>query len=328
MKLSVQQLSKLTKDTLSNFGYVDEEVNYIAENLIEAQMSGRKTHGLVRLLGWRKAALEGKIITSYGDLDIISQTPNSLYVNGHNKLGYSTIYRSLELAIKKAKKVKIVSVGLKNIGVSGYIGAYARKATEQDLIFIGFNNSAGGLVPYGAKKELWGTDPLTIGIPTNNIPVVLDMASSMITWGDLLVAKNEKQPIKEGVAIDDEGNPTTDAEKAMVGGLLPIAGHKGSGLAFIVELLAGALTGSRVGYSVPGGWGSFYILIDPTLFRKLDDFKHDIEVAIQELKNAPKMKGFNEIYFAGEQSYKKMKEALKKDEVEVSDVLYKSLTEK
>lgn len=327
MKLTVKQLNKLTKDFLSGLGYVEQEVNYIAENLIEAQMSGRKTHGLVRLLGFKKSALDGKIITKYEDLDIISETPNSLHIDGHNKLGYSVIYRSLELAIKKVKQAKIVMVGLKDIGISGYIGAYARKATEQDLIFIGFNNSPGGLVPYGAKKELWGTDPLTIGVPTNNIPVILDMASTMITWGDLLVAKNEGKPIKEGVAIDNDGNPTTEAEKAMGGGLLPIAGHKGSGLAFIVELLGGALTGSRVGYSVPGGWGSFYILIDPTLFRRLSDFKCNVETAIKELKNAPKMNGFNEIYFAGEQSYKKMEEALKDDRVEVNDTLYKSITE-
>jgi L-2-hydroxycarboxylate dehydrogenase (NAD+) len=95
------------------------------------------------------------------------------------------------------------------------------------------------------------------------------MASSQITWGDLLVAKNAGKEIKEGAAIDGEGNLTTDPGKAMEGGLLPFFGRKGSGLAFIVELLGGALTGSRVGNNVAGGWGSFYILIDPTLFRPL-----------------------------------------------------------
>ena len=111
----------------------------------------------------------------------------------------------------------------------------------------------------------------------------------------------------------------------MKGGLLPIAGHKGSGLAFIVELLAGALTGSRVGYSVPGGWGTFYILINRALFRPIDKFKDDVETAIKELKNAPKADGFDEIYFPGERSQKLREENLKAGEIEVSDQLIQNL---
>jgi LDH2 family malate/lactate/ureidoglycolate dehydrogenase len=113
--------------------------------------------------------------------------------------------------------------------------------------------------------------------------------------------------------------------KAIDGGLLPIAGHKGSGLAFMVELLAGALPGSRVGYAVPGGWGSFAILIDPTIFRPLVDFKNDVEKAIKELKAAPKAEGFHEIYFAGEQSHKKREECLKTGVVDINDKMFDAL---
>ena len=119
-----------------------------------------------------------------------------------------------------------------------------------------------------------------------------------------MVARQEGKKIKEGVAVDEGGVITTDPEKAMKGGLLPIAKHKGSGLAFIVELLAGALTGSRVGFSVPGGWGTAYILIDPSIFRPINEFKNDVETAIKELKNAPKAEGVKEIYFPGEHSQK------------------------
>lgn len=120
--------------------------------------------------------------------------------------------------------------------------------------------------PLGTTKDLWGTDPITVSVPTHTIPVILDMASSQTTWGDLMVAKTEGKQIKEGVAIDADGNMTIDPAKAMEGGILPIAGHKGSGLAFIVELLGGGLSHSRIGGAVEGGWGSFYILIDPTMF--------------------------------------------------------------
>lgn len=321
MKIKVSEAYQISQKFLENFGLSSEESTLITENIVDAELSGRKTHGFVRLLGFKRSFDSQKFNTNPLEIDIISESPVSIYLNGHNKLGYGPIYKSLDLAFEKVKTSKILAVGIKDLNVTGYIGSYARKATERDLIFIGFNNSTGGLIPFGSKKETWGTNPLTVGIPTYDIPVILDMASSQITWGDLLVAKNEGKSIKEGAALDADGNPTTDPEKAMGGGLLPFFGHKGSGLAFIVELLGGALTGSRVGYQVPGGWGSFYILIDPTLFRPIDDFKKDVSTAINELKTSPKATGFKEINFAGEQSAKLRQKQLNAGTVEISDTI-------
>lgn len=325
MIVEIKVAQELSNKILISLGLEAGEASLITENLLEAELCGKKTHGLVRLLGFKRSSDAGKLNKDHLNVDIISESDSHLHINGHHKLGFPIIYKSLDLAFEKVKRNKLLCVGLKDIGVSGFIGAYARKVTECNLIFIGFNNSTGGLVPYGSIKEMWGTNPLTIGIPTNNTPVLLDMASSQITWGDLLVAKNEGRQIKEGVAIDETGNITTDPEKAMTGGLLPFAGHKGSGLAFVVELLGGALTGSRVGSNVPGGWGSFYILIDPTLFRPLQDFKKDIQTAIDELKTSPKMKGFEEIYYAGEKSQLLRQKNLESNTVELSDKLYQDL---
>jgi LDH2 family malate/lactate/ureidoglycolate dehydrogenase len=326
MKLDIKKATKLSNDILQSLGLDSDEAILITENLIEAELVAKKTHGLVRLTTFKSQTDDHRINTDKLDLDVISQTDNSLYIDGHHKIGMPIIYESLDIAFEKIRRSKVVCVGLKDIGVSGYIGAYARKATEQNLIFLGFHNSPGGLVPYGTIKEMWGTNPLTVGIPTSDAPVILDMASSQITWGDLLVAKNEKKQIKSGVAIDSSGEITTDPAKVTDGGgLLPFFGHKGSGLAFAVELLAGALTGSRVGNDVSGGWGSFYILIDPTMFRSLPEFTSAVETAIKELKNAPKAKGFKEVFFAGEQSNKLREKHLSEGFFDVSDNLYQSL---
>ncbi len=326
MKLAIKKATKLSNDILQSLSIAPDEAKLITENLIEAELVAKKTHGLVRLVTFKSQTDDHRINTDKLELDIISQTANSLYVEGHRKLGIPIIYKSLDIAFEKIRESRVVCVGLKDIGVSGYIGAFARKATEKNFIFIVFHNSPGGLVPYGTIKEMWGTNPLTVGIPTNDVPVILDMASSQITWGDLLVAKNEKKQIKPDVAIDSSGKPTTDPAKvADGGGLLPFFGHKGSGLAFIVELLAGALTGSRVGNNVSGGWGSFYILIDPTMFRPLPEFITDVETAIKELKSAPRAKGFKEVFFAGEQSNNLRNKHLTDGFFDVSDNLYQSL---
>jgi LDH2 family malate/lactate/ureidoglycolate dehydrogenase len=320
--MKIQQAKDLSNNILEKAGFRKEESELITRNLVEAELVEKKTHGLVRLSKIVELAKSGTIKTTIEDIEIISEHPASIHFDAKSKAGFYAIYKSLEKTFVKIKQSGIVAIGIKDLAyASGYIGDYARLATEQNLIYIGFHNSPGGLVPFGSTKDLWGTNPVTIGIPTHNIPVILDMASSQCTWGDLMVAKNEGESLKEGVAIDGEGNATIDPVKAMEGGILPIAGHKGSGLAFIVELLSGGLSNSRVGGTVKGGWGSFYILIDPTMFRDLNEFKDEVQLAIDELKSAPKAKAVNEIFFPGEQSYLKRKKNLEIGEIEVSKKL-------
>lgn len=325
MKIKIDEMKSASNSALHKLGFSEADANLITRNLIEAELVGKKTHGLIRIPALKKQIESGKVSVD-SEIETISESPTHLHLDGKNKPGFIVIYQSLEKAITKAKSSGMVTVGLKDVSyASGFIGDYAREATKENLIFIGFNNSAGGLVPYGLKKELWGTNPMTVGVPTNSIPVILDMASSQITWGELMLAKQENRTIKENVAIDADGKATTDPSKAMEGGLTPFAGHKGSGLAFIIELLAGALTGSRVGYAVPGGWGTFYILINPEIFRPIADFKADIQKAIEELKLSPKAEGFSEVYYAGEQSGKLREKHLKEGVIEVNDSLWESL---
>lgn len=324
--MKINEAKQLSNQILTKLGFRLEEAELITLNLIEAELVEKKTHGLVRLPAIARLVGNGSIKVIDEDIEVINEHPAAIHFNGKYKPGFYVIYKSLDKAFEKVKQSGILAVGIKDIAyASGYIGDYARRAAENDLIFISFHNSQGGLVPFGAAKDLWGTNPLTIGVPSNTAPVILDMASSQATWGDLMVAKTEGKSIKEGVAIDGEGNITIDPAKAMEGGILPIAGHKGSGLAFIVELLGGALTNSRVGGAVEGGWGSFYLLINPAIFRDINDFKSDVQKAIDELKNAPKAKGVKEIFFPGEQSGLKRKKNLEADEITISDKLMADL---
>lgn len=328
MKISIETIQKLSNQILGNFGFNSEEAEYITENLLEGALTGKSSHGFIRI-PWIKKLIDSKSISITEEkISIPKETPVSLLVDGKNKTGFYVANKALNMGFAKVTSSGICVVGTTNTApTTGLIGLYARKAAEKDLILIAFNNSAGGLVPHGSIKDLWGTNPLTVGIPTEGIPVILDMAASQITWGHLLLAKAQGKELPQGAAIDGKGEPTTDPASAIEGGLLPIAGHKGSGLAFIVELLGGALTASRTGGNVPGGWGSLMILIDPNIIRDLEDFKRDVTTAITELKGSPKMKGFDEIYFPGEQSQKRRLQALEEGQIDIDDQLYKSLNE-
>lgn len=324
--MKITQATQLSTQILTKLGFREEEATLITQNLIEAELVEKKTHGLIRLPAISNNVKSGGVRVSNEDIELISERPASLHFNAKYKPGFYAIYKSLEKSIEKVKQSGIVAVGIKDLAyASGYIGDYARRAAEQDLIFIGFNNSPGGLVPHGTTKGIWGTDPITFGIPSQTIPVILDMASSRTTWGNIMVSKVEGKQLDEGLAIDAEGNMTVDPAKAMEGGILPIAGHKGSGLAFIVELLGGGLSHSRIGESVEGGWGSFYILLDPKMFRDLNEFKRDVQKAIDELKATPKAPGVKEVFFPGEQSYYKRKANLERDEIMISEKLMAEL---
>jgi L-2-hydroxycarboxylate dehydrogenase (NAD+) len=333
MNIKITEAQKLTLNILTKLGLPEEEIKLITENLIEAEMAERKSHGLSRLLSITKFKnnddLSRTIAVGGEKMKIINETNNSLYLNANYKAGFYSVSKSLDMAIPKTKHNGIVAVGIKNAGyATGYIGAYARKAAEKDLIFIGFHSIYGDLIPYGSIKALFGTNPFTVGIPNLTEPIILDMASSKIPMGEVVIARNEGITIKPGIGLDDQGIPTADPAKILNGGgLLPFAEHKGSGLAFVIELLAGALTGSSVGEAVPGGWGSFYILINPELFRPIADFKTDIQKAITELKNLPKASGFAEILYPGERANKKRKFHLKSGEFDISEKLFSALNE-
>lgn len=326
MNITILQATDLSKRILAKLGFNAEEAKLITDNLIAAELVERRTHGLVRLPSIAKYIAEGQISVGGPDMTLISERPASLHFDGKSKPGFYVIYKSLHQALTKAKQSGLVAVALKNLAyASGYIGDYARLATQQNLVFISWHNSPGHLVPFGARRGLWGTNPLTIGVPTHGAPVILDMASSKITFGDLLVTKSKGQKLASGLAIDEAGQPTIDPLAAMRGGILPIAGHKGSGLALMTELLAGGLSGSRVGEAVEGGWGSFYLLIDPSLFRDLEDFKNDVDRAIAELKQTAKADGVDEIFFPGERAHLTRQTNLARGMIEVSELLIEEL---
>lgn len=326
MQVTIKQARSESLRILSSYGFSKQQALLTTNNIIEAELVGKPSHGLVRLPAIKDQLEKGSVSLAAKDFEVLNESANHLHIDGRFLPGFYLMYKSLEIALSKAQG-KIFSVGIKDGGyASGYIGAYAREAAENNMIFIGFNNSTGWTVPYGSTKGTWGTNPVTVGIPATHGPIIFDAASTKISIGDILVAKSSGKKIKDNAAMDKDGNITTDPMAAYEGrSVLPIADHKGSGLAYVVELLAGALTGSRVGYSVPGGWGSFYILLDPTIFRALEDFKNDVAASIEELKSLPKKAGVVEIFYPGEQSLKLRKKHMELGSLEINDQLWETL---
>ena len=213
--------------------------------------------------------------------------------------------------------------------MSGY---YAEQAVKKNLIAFVFTNAPPAIAPHGALKSLFGTNPICFGTPTNSkIPFILDTSVSMINRGKIRVAARTGEKIPEGVALDKFGKPTTDARKALQGVQLPIAGFRGSGLAWMVDILSGVFTGGNHGgkvkdpfddFSGPQNIGHLFIVMKANIFVK--NFNKRIKENIKRIRKLPKLKGIKEILYPGQNKYKRYNYNYKK-EIKISETIQKEL---
>ena len=195
-----------------------------------------------------------------------------------------------------------------------------------------YTNAPPAVAPYGASKSLFGTNPICFGTPTGSkIPFILDTSISMINRGNIRLASRTNNKIPKGVALDRFGKPTTDAKKALKGVQLPIASFRGSGLAWMVDILSGVLTGSNHSgkvkdpfddFSGPQNIGHLFITFKTNLFVK--NYKNRIKNNIRTIKKLPKIKGVKKIMYPGENKFKRFKMNSKKD-IEISQIIRKDL---
>ena len=207
---------------------------------------------------------------------------------------------------------------------------YAEQAVKKKLVVLCFTNAPPAIAPYGARKSLFGTNPICFGTPTGNkVPFILDTSVSMINRGKIRVAAKLGHKIPLGVALDRFGKPTTDAKKALKGVQLPIAGFRGSGLAWMVDIMSGVLTGANHGGKVkdpfddftgPQNVGHLFLVLKPNLFVGKNYIKR-IKENIRAIKKLPKIKGVKEILYPGQGMNYRYKRNLKKGIVIQKNIL-------
>ncbi len=303
-----------------------------AEALINAELVGAPSHGLSRLKMYCDR-ISKKLINPKPKIKIKKISQSIAHVDANNSIGFVAADIAIKTAISNAKKTGIGLVAVKNSGHYGLSGYYAEQAVKKNLMVLVFTNAPPAVAPHGALKSLFGTNPICFGTPTGSkVPFILDTSISMINRGKIRVAAREGGKIPEGVALDKFGKPTTDPKKALEGVQLPIAGFRGSGLAWMVDILSGVLTGGNhagrvkdpfTDFSGPQNIGHLFFVMRPNLFVG-NSFNKRIKENIKTIKKLPKIKGVKEILYPGQSKYNRYKDNLKK-EIKISKNILEDL---
>ena len=305
----------------------------VSDYLIKAELLGTPSHGLARLKMYCDR-IKKKLINSNPKIKIKKISNSISHVDADNSIGFIAADIGIKQAIKNAKKTGIGLVAVKRSGHYGLSSFYAEQAVKNNLLVFCFTNAPAALAPYGAKKSLFGTNPICFGVPTGKTPFILDASTSMINRGKIRRASKLGKKIPYGVALDKFGNITTDANKALKGTQLPIATFKGSGLAWMVDILSGVLTGSSHSgktkdpfddFSGPQNMGHLFITINPKIFVG-ENFLKEMKMNISRIKRLPKAKGFSSILYPGERKNKTYRKNMNKD-ISIPSKILKEINE-
>ena len=319
MKIKSNRLKKILIDIFKRHNLSSSHSFICADALINAELVGAPTHGLSRLKMYCDR-INKKVINPKPKIKIKKISQSITHIDANNSIGFVAGDIGIKQAIKNAKSTGIGLVGIKNSGHYGLSGYYAEKAVKKNLIAFCFTNAPPAIAPHGSKKSLFGTNPICFGAPTSSkVPFILDTSVSVINRGKIRVAAKTRKKIPEGVALDKFGKPTTNAKKALAGVQLPIAGFRGSGLAWMVDILSGVITGGNHSgkvkdpfddFSGPQNIGHLFIVMKPNLF--VGNYNKRIKENIKKIKKLPKIKGVKEIFYPGQNKFKRYKTNLKK----------------
>src|SRR5436309_4839275 len=325
-----QKLKDFCNKVWMKLGVPPQDAKITTDVLVLADLRGIESHGVARLPRYY-ADLKNGWTTPTNQSKIVKETKATAMIDGGQSLGQVVGHKGMQLAMKKAKETAVGIVSVRNSHHYGIAGYYSLMALEHDLIGVSMTNAAPLVVPTFGRNAVLGTNPISLTAPASKEkPFVLDMATSVVPRGKLEVHDRLKKKIPLGWAVDATGKGTSDPHavldalsKRLGGGILPLggegeehSGHKGYGLAVMVDVLCGVLSGSATGLGVDvdkakPNVGHFFMAIDPAAFRPLDEFKRDMDRLARELKDSPKAQGQNRIYVHGEKSFARMEKYMR-----------------
>ncbi|MCS6931588.1 MAG: Ldh family oxidoreductase [Acetobacteraceae bacterium] len=301
-------LHRLTAALFAAEGVPEADSAWIAETLVAADLWGHPSHGVMRA-PWYLARLRSGAMRRRTAPEWPVDAGAVALMDAKEGIGQVAAAEAMRSAIRRAKAHGVGVVSVRNSNHHGALGCYTRMAAAAGCIGMLATNASPAMPPWGGRAKLVGNNPWSVAAPAGrHPPFVLDLANTAVARGKIFDARQKGLPIPEGWALDPEGRPTTDPLAALSGVLLPMAGHKGYGIALAMEVLAGVLSGAGLLDEVAGpyqaerrsGCGHFVLALDISRFAAPEDFAARMEGWIARLKAAPLAAGAREILYPGE----------------------------
>jgi len=304
-----EELKRVCERIFLAVGASDEEAKTVSESLVESNLLGVDSHGVMRVPDYVRMVKEGRIRVK-AEVKVVREECATVLVDGGFGFGQVVARKAANIALEKALKYGVGVVGIIRSNHVGRLGEYTSFLAEHDMVGLMFCNSApkGGIVaPYGGAARRFGTNPISIAFPSNGRPFLLDFATSVVAEGKLRRKYILKEKVPEGWIVDEHGNPSTDPADFYErgGALLPFGEHKGYALSMAVDALGGILTGAHF-VSHPefvGGNNALLIALKISSFRPVEDFKSEVDEYFKVIGSTPPAKGFQKVMVPGEMEY-------------------------
>jgi len=330
MRYDYQTLKDFGTKVMISAGLDPEESALFMENLLYADCRGVGSHGISRLINYAKRVKCG-IITPGANAEVIQESAATLVIDGHNGIGAKIARQAMDLSIQKAKDAGCCVTTVRGGNHFGVGAFYSKYAAEQGMIAWVLSVSSKAVAPTGGAQAMLGTNPFSLAVPAKrNDPFDLDMATSVVARGKVVLSKKNGKPVPEGWGLDKTGVPTTDPDAILDNGfMLPFGDYKGYGISLFIDLMCSCLAGGTNSRTTPSFWndyenpqnlGYFMLVIDPEKFLPLDVFKSRVDNTLEEFKACPTAPGVERVYIAGEIEAEKERESRKLG-VEISDAV-------
>ena len=320
MKVPIEEMSDLCKRILLSHGLTEEEATIITEDYLDAEMRGKPSHGL------KAFSVVVEDSKKRGEATVgLERGPVILY-EGNGDVGHLVAHEAIGWAEKSCQNHGIAIVGMRNIKRFATPGTAARRATEKGMIALVFEYGGQAfMAPYGAAEAVISTNPIGIGIPTDDAPLILDMASSERAFYFIALAKALGEKIPDTWGIDSNGQPVTDPSQ--VTAVLPFGGYKGYALAVMLEIITGPFLGVDVGLKGDlSQRGALCLFFSPSLFGvDTDAFNARVNTFINNIKNARVAEGHEEIFVPGEQGERRRRKCLQEGVIELDEEAFNQL---
>lgn len=310
MRYDYEKLKKFGTAVMVKAGLEENEATIFMENLLYADSRGLSSHGISRLINYSKRVQCG-VITPGVNAEVVKEAPAALMVDGHNGIGAKIARQAMDMSIEKARTAGCCVTTVRNGNHFGAGAFYTKYAAKEGMIAFMVSNSEAAVAPIGGAAAMLGTNPLGVAVPARrNAPFDLDMATSVVARGKVVLAQKEGHDIPLGWAVDKSGAPTTSPDAVLDGGsMLPFGGAKGYAISLFIDLMCSCLGGALNCRTTPHFWtdyehpqnvGYFIVVIDPSKFLPLEEFESRVDDMLEEFKACPPAPGVERVLIPGE----------------------------